>query len=68
MTSADKKSEVVPDSSWQSESPCKEELETLPEGNDLRLEGSSVRQAFKAGKASDWPDFLKMTSSTHGQT
>ena len=38
---------------WQHESPYKGELEPLREGNDLRLEGSLMRQAFKAGNAGD---------------
>ena len=28
-------------------------------GNDLRLEGSLMRQAFEAGKSGDWTDFLE---------
>ena len=28
-------------------------------GNDLRLEGSLMRQAFKAGKAGDWTEYLE---------
>ena len=36
-------------SSWQNESPYKEELELLRVGNNLRFEGSSMRQASKAG-------------------
>ena len=43
--------QVETDSSWQNESPFKEELELLRMGNDLRLEGSSMRQAFKAGNS-----------------
>ena len=37
------------DSSWQTESPSKEELELLRAGSDQRLEGTSMRQPYKAG-------------------
>ena len=49
-------------------SPRKEELELLRVGNDSRLDGSFMRQAFKAGKMGGWADFLKNESSTHGQS
>ena len=39
------------DSSSQNESPHEEELELLRVGNELRLEGSSMRQVFSAGKS-----------------
>ena len=43
----------------QDESPRKEELELLRESCDLRLDGTLVRQAFKAGKAIDWSELVK---------
>ena len=47
------------DSSWQNELPYKEDLELLRMGSDLPLEGTLMRQAFKAGKAGDWAEFLE---------
>ena len=43
-------------SSWQTESPRKEELELLRVINDLRLDGKLMRQAISAG---DWADLMK---------
>ena len=42
--------------SWKNESPYKEELELLRISSDLRLDGTLMRQAFKASKAGDWVD------------
>ena len=44
--------------SRQNESPYKEELALLREGNDLRLECSLTRQAFKAGTTDDRAEFF----------
>ena len=46
------------DSRWQHQSPDKEELELSSMGNDLRLKGCFMRQAFKAGNAGDWSECL----------
>ena len=48
-------------------SPYKEELVLLRMGNDLRLEGSSMRQAREAGEAGDRAEFLEIADSAHGQ-
>ena len=47
------------DSSWQNESPYKEELELLREGSDQPLGGSLMCQAFKAEKEGDWAEFFE---------
>ena len=39
---------------WQDESPYKEELQLLRVSIDMRLDGTLIRQALKAGKAGDW--------------
>ena len=44
-------------SNWQHES-YKEEFE-LRVSDDLRLDGTLMRQAMKAGKAGDWADLVK---------
>ena len=46
--------QFMTDSNRQNESPYKEELELLREGNDLQWRAPSMRQAFQAGKA--WAD------------
>ena len=45
LEEAAKAAQLETDSSWQHESPLKEELELLRMGSDLRLEGSLMRQA-----------------------
>ena len=39
---------------WQNESPHKNELDLLRVSSDLRLDGTLMRQAFKAGNAGNW--------------
>ena len=46
-------------SSWQNESPYKEELELLRVSNDMFVDGSLMRQATKAVKADDWADLVE---------
>ena len=43
----------------QNESPCKEELERLRVGSDMRLDGTLMLHEISAGKAGDWADLLK---------
>ena len=59
--------QVETESSWQNGSSYTEEVELPREGSELRLEGSLMRQACKAAKASDRAEFLEMTSAAHGQ-
>ena len=60
LEEATKAVQLETSSSWQHESPFREELELLREGSDLRLEGSLVRPAFQGWeKAGDWADFLE---------
>ena len=46
-------------SSWQNESPYKEELELLRVSGDMFVDGSLMRQATKAGKADDWAHLVE---------
>ena len=59
LLEAAKAVQLETDSSWQNESPYEGELELLRMGSDLRLEGSLMRQAFKAGKWGDRTHFPK---------
>ena len=43
----------------QNESPYKEELERLRVSSDMRLDGTLMLHAIKAGKAGDWTDVVK---------
>ena len=43
---------------WQDESPH-QELEMLRVGIDMRLDGTLIRQALKAGKAGEWWELVK---------
>ena len=43
-------------SSWQEESPHKKELGLFCVSSDMRLDGTLIRQASKAGKAGDWSE------------
>ena len=45
--------------SWPEESPFKEELELLRESDGMRQDGTMIRQALKAGKASDWSSSMR---------
>ena len=47
------------DGSWANESPYEERFELLRFGNDLHLEGSSMCEALKPGKAGDRAKFLE---------
>ena len=49
---------VEASSSWQHESRCEEELELLRVSIDLRLDGTLMRQAIKAGTAGHWAAFF----------
>ena len=42
--------------SWPAESPYKEELELLRVRSGLRLHGTLIRQAMKAGKVGRWSE------------
>ena len=50
---------VLLETGTRDESPRKEELELLRVSCDLRLDGTLVRQALKAGKAVDWSELVK---------
>ena len=45
--------------SWPGESPYQEELELLRENEGMRLDGTMIRQAMKAGRAGDWSELFK---------
>ena len=45
--------------SWQDQSPYKEELEQLRVSGDLRLDGTLIRQAIEAGTLVGWSELLK---------
>ena len=46
--------------SWQDESPFKEELELLRGSGDMRVDGTLIRQAIEAGTAGEWSELLQI--------
>ena len=45
--------------SWQDQSPYKEELEQVRVSGDVRLDGTLIRQAIEAGTLVGWSELLK---------